>query len=158
MGQEGQVVGRHNGGDSAASGSDSAWADEWFDEGDPNHPDFDGLGAPAPITEMETWIILEYCDRGTLQSGIDKGFFRMQRTCRPPSEPNLAVVMATAIQLADALSYLHSRDIIHGGRSISAPTASAWLLWGLSHALSSPGCCAFAMRLSTLDGMRSILL
>mmetsp|Transcript_14760 Transcript_14760/g.44574 ORF Transcript_14760/g.44574 Transcript_14760/m.44574 type:complete len:866 (+) Transcript_14760:431-3028(+) len=112
--QEGQVVGRHNGGDSAASGSDSAWADEWFDEGDPNHPDFDGLGAPAPITEMETWIILEYCDRGTLQSGIDKGFFRMQRTCRPPSEPNLAVVMATAIQLADALSYLHSRDIIHG--------------------------------------------
>ena len=110
------MVSKHNVGSSMGSGaSASTWADDWFDEGDPNHPDFEGgCAAPALETEMETWIILEYCDRGTLQSGIDKGFFRLRRTCRPPSEPNLRVVLAIAIQLSGALTYLHSRDIIHG--------------------------------------------
>ena len=113
------MVGRHGGSTAAGSGSTSTWADDWvddwFDEGDPNHPEFEGGGgASEPVTEMETWIILEFCDCGTLQSGIDRGFFRQHRTCRPPSPPSLPVVLATALQMAEALSYLHGRDIIHG--------------------------------------------
>lgn len=135
--KEGTIISTHSDspfGQSTLESTPSGWEDEeWFDEGDPHNPTFDssrfgnnngsedGGGESSgmhqsntAIVEMQTWAILEYCDMGTLQSGVDKGLFRKERTCKPPSEPNMEVVLVTAAQLASAISYLHENDIVHG--------------------------------------------
>ena len=55
-----------------------------------------------------TWLVL-----------LLQGFFRRDRTSRPPSPPDAGAVISTALQLARAMKYLHAQDIIHG--------AACWL-------------------------------
>lgn len=61
---------------------------------------------------METWIVLELCNRGSLQDAIDKGAFRTQGTAQEGS-PNMINIMRTATEIAGAMTYLHSLDILH---------------------------------------------
>ncbi|KAL3138629.1 hypothetical protein ABBQ32_006391 [Trebouxia sp. C0010 RCD-2024] len=64
---------------------------------------------------QETWLLLEYCDKGSLQDGIEQGWFR-----RPPiktapvAAPDLGSILLTAQEIAAALAYLHSLDVLHG--------------------------------------------
>ena len=44
-------------------------------------------------TQMETWLVLEYCDRGTLQDLSDRGGFNQVREQLGKGyEPNLAFI------------------------------------------------------------------
>ncbi|KAK9811611.1 hypothetical protein WJX72_006916 [[Myrmecia] bisecta] len=74
----------------------------------------EGTGSlPRSQWIMETWIVLELCNRGNLQSIIDKGVFRSQRSVIAGGV-NLVWVMLTAAEIASAMAYLHSQDILHG--------------------------------------------
>ncbi|GFR42473.1 hypothetical protein Agub_g3381 [Astrephomene gubernaculifera] len=68
------------------------------------------------LVRHQTWLLMEYCDRGCLQDAIDRGWLRTSPSAEN-SAPRMDAVLATAIELASALSYLHSKDIVHGDLS-----------------------------------------
>lgn len=65
---------------------------------------------------IQTWIILEFCDKGCLQEAMDRGWLRTERSA-VSGGPNLAAVLATAREVASALAYLHSANVVHGDLS-----------------------------------------
>lgn len=69
-------------------------------------------GEPAHM--CETIMVQEYCDQGTLQAAVDKGRFRAKDSA---DAPDMALVVATAREIAGALKHLHSRNITHGDLS-----------------------------------------
>ncbi|KAL3143838.1 hypothetical protein ABBQ32_003662 [Trebouxia sp. C0010 RCD-2024] len=64
----------------------------------------------------ETWLLLEYCDKGSLQDAVDRGWFHTDKDGHISSKtkPNMHAIRATAHEIAGALSYLHSQDLLHG--------------------------------------------
>lgn len=60
---------------------------------------------------MQTWLVLEFCNRGCVADAVSKGWFRKQGS---RFEPDLKVILPTAREIAGALSYLHSKNILHG--------------------------------------------
>ncbi|KAG2501254.1 hypothetical protein HYH03_001061 [Edaphochlamys debaryana] len=86
---------------------------------------------PASLVRHQTWLIMEYCDRGCLQDAIDRGWLRTAPHILE-SPPRMDALLATAVELASALSFLHGKDIVHGDLSAwnvmlctSGSTASA---------------------------------
>eukprot|EP00210_Caulerpa_lentillifera_P007187 g6877.t1 len=58
-----------------------------------------------------TWIIMEYCDMGSLDHAIkERKFFATESG----NEPKLDFMILTAIDIAGAMRYLHDQRIIHG--------------------------------------------
>ena len=43
---------------------------------------------------------------------MDKGWFRMKPTIE--AAPNMAVILSTAAEIADAMGFLHSKGVMHG--------------------------------------------
>lgn len=94
--------------------------------------------APLPRKQlMETWLLLEFCNRGCLSDAVEKGWFRQPAAGGTPSRPSLqgekdgscessfsggltsplpdlAAILATAREVAAAMSYLHHKNILHG--------------------------------------------
>ncbi|KAF5842686.1 kinase-like domain-containing protein [Dunaliella salina] len=75
-------------------------------------------GGNSVVVEQpkQTWIIIEYCDRGSLQDAIDRGWLR-QNVQVLNSPPNLTDVIATSLEIVSALQFMHSQDIVHGDLS-----------------------------------------
>ncbi|WIA44433.1 hypothetical protein OEZ86_007193 [Tetradesmus obliquus] len=68
------------------------------------------------VTAGQTWMVLEYCDKGCLQDAVERGWLRQSRSC--VSGPvNLLAVLATAAEVAGGMALLHSNGIIHGDLS-----------------------------------------
>ncbi|KAG2487849.1 hypothetical protein HYH03_013566 [Edaphochlamys debaryana] len=65
---------------------------------------------------VQTWILMEFCDRGCLQEAIDRGWLRTERSALNGG-PNMPAVLATAREVASALAYLHSASVVHGDLS-----------------------------------------
>ncbi|KAK9838332.1 hypothetical protein WJX81_005126 [Elliptochloris bilobata] len=84
-------------------GNPKACADGEFpaDKADP----CDGV----PDCRMETWMLLEYCDRGNLDRAISSGLFR-----RRNGWPDLDGMLRCLIDIAAGMDYLHSLGVIHG--------------------------------------------
>ena len=61
----------------------------------------------------ETWLVMEFCDQGTLQDALDKNLLRA-KLASGEYGPDLPVIVHTAWEVASALHYLHSQGIIHG--------------------------------------------
>lgn len=59
---------------------------------------------------FETWLVLEFCDRGSLWKTIKKGVFTQNQTVAPL----LDHVLLSALDVANAMNYLHSLGITHG--------------------------------------------
>ncbi|PNW77428.1 hypothetical protein CHLRE_10g436100v5 [Chlamydomonas reinhardtii] len=68
------------------------------------------------LVRHQTWLIMEYCDRGCLQDAVDRGWLRVSSALES-SGPRMDAVLATAVELASALAFLHSKDIVHGDMS-----------------------------------------
>mmetsp|Transcript_35206 Transcript_35206/g.78353 ORF Transcript_35206/g.78353 Transcript_35206/m.78353 type:complete len:865 (-) Transcript_35206:387-2981(-) len=64
----------------------------------------------------ETWMIMEYADKGCLQDAIDRGWLLHKRSCLEGT-PSMEAVTATALEIASALRYLHTNDVVHGDLS-----------------------------------------
>ena len=50
---------------------------------------------------------LQYANHGTLGDAVDRGWLRQERTRASP--PSLPAVLATALEIAAALQYLHGQ-------------------------------------------------
>ncbi|GAX81182.1 hypothetical protein CEUSTIGMA_g8615.t1 [Chlamydomonas eustigma] len=64
----------------------------------------------------QTWMIMEYADRGCLQDAIDRGHLCADRF-NLSKGPNLQAVLATAHEIATAMRYLHQSSVVHGDLS-----------------------------------------
>ncbi|BDA44489.1 probable mitogen-activated protein kinase kinase kinase 11 at C-terminar half [Coccomyxa sp. Obi] len=60
----------------------------------------------------ELWLLMEYCDKGSVQEAVDKGWFRTKPTIEAP--PNMPVILATAAEIANAMAFLHAKGVMHG--------------------------------------------
>lgn len=65
------------------------------------------------MLEGQTWMVLEYCDRGCLQDAVDRGFL-LEGPAGPVSTLKL---LATAAEIAAGMLHLHSQGIVHGDLS-----------------------------------------
>ncbi|CAL8465638.1 g5174 [Coccomyxa elongata] len=61
----------------------------------------------------ETWLLLDYCDMGSLMDAISKAWFMSA----PKGPTNLPIVLATAKEMASGLAFLHSQGLVHGDLS-----------------------------------------
>ncbi|CAL8465702.1 g5238 [Coccomyxa elongata] len=73
----------------------------------------EGTPLDSALDSEETWLLLEYCDMGSLMDAVGKvGFLS------PPKGPaNLPIVVATALGMASGLAFLHSQGLMHGDLS-----------------------------------------
>lgn len=67
---------------------------------------------PAEGTDSYvTWIVMEYCDMGSLHSAIkNRVFFHSAESIKPM----LLSILLTARDIAQAMDYLHKQHIVHG--------------------------------------------
>ncbi|GBF88370.1 hypothetical protein Rsub_01082 [Raphidocelis subcapitata] len=68
----------------------------------------DGSGEGAGLHGWEVRLVLEYCDVGTLREALTRGALR-----RPDGRRDLAGVLATALDVARAMAFLHDNSIVH---------------------------------------------
>lgn len=61
---------------------------------------------------VECWLVREWCSRGCLTDAIMKGF--LQSDPNTKSGPDEVAVLATAAEVASALTYLHGQGYLHG--------------------------------------------
>ncbi|KAK9825995.1 hypothetical protein WJX74_003878 [Apatococcus lobatus] len=94
----------------------------------------------------ETWMVLEYCDKGSLQGAMDHGWLHQKG-----GRPNMQHILRCAIEIGGALRYLHSRSILHGDLTGSnvllcscARDSRGWICkvsdFGLSRVLDGDSC------------------
>mmetsp|Transcript_4521 Transcript_4521/g.13071 ORF Transcript_4521/g.13071 Transcript_4521/m.13071 type:complete len:751 (-) Transcript_4521:124-2376(-) len=60
---------------------------------------------------LETWIIMEFCSLGTLSDAVDRGWFRQKHSL---FEVDFKRILTAAKEIAAAMAYLHSQNILHG--------------------------------------------
>lgn len=65
--------------------------------------------------EGQTWLVMEYCNKGCLQDAIDKGWLRQEE--EEGGAPDLLTVILTAHEIAAGMHYLHQQGIVHGDLS-----------------------------------------
>ncbi|GAB4819737.1 hypothetical protein N2152v2_006783 [Parachlorella kessleri] len=58
----------------------------------------------------ETWMLLEYCDKGSLAESIKARRFLSRRT----GQPHLRAVLMCLADVARGMAYLHAQQIVHG--------------------------------------------
>ena len=75
-------------------------------------PKPDGSKETSVISEL--WLIAEFCNRGPLLTAIEKGMFLIKHNTNQFGQPNLIFVLQTLQEIAAAMQYLHSHDIVHG--------------------------------------------
>mmetsp|Transcript_3321 Transcript_3321/g.9610 ORF Transcript_3321/g.9610 Transcript_3321/m.9610 type:complete len:877 (-) Transcript_3321:642-3272(-) len=63
---------------------------------------------------QETWLLLEFCDRGSLQDAMDRGAFRPVRLGEEGSKADIEAIFATAKEIAAGMAYLHADNVLHG--------------------------------------------
>ncbi len=57
---------------------------------------------------VETWIVMKYCDRGSLRYAVAHGAFRKR------DKPDHLAILRTVREIANGMRYLHSRHFLHG--------------------------------------------
>ncbi|CAK0843031.1 unnamed protein product [Prorocentrum cordatum] len=65
------------------------------------------------------WIVQELCNMGTLHDAAERGWLRVKRKITAP--PDMATVLPTLRDIADAMAYVHDKSIIHAdlnGRNV----------------------------------------
>ena len=74
-----------------------------------------GVGHEHMETKVvsEIWLIGEFCNRGPLLTAIERGAFLTKPGARH-GQPNLIAVLQTLQEIAAAMQYLHSHNIVHG--------------------------------------------
>jgi serine/threonine protein kinase len=86
---------------------------------------------PAPARRPQSWLVLEFCDQGSLQEAIDDGRLRTSRDPRS-GQPDLPAIVACAAEIAAGMAHLHSAPeggVVHGDLSaynvlLSSPSSS----------------------------------
>ena len=67
-----------------------------------------------PYSQTQSrWCLPLHAGHHVSQGAIERGWFKTERS-RTRGKPALGPILATALELAEAMQYLHSRDIVHG--------------------------------------------
>uniref|UniRef100_A0A383WJZ4 Protein kinase domain-containing protein n=1 Tax=Tetradesmus obliquus TaxID=3088 RepID=A0A383WJZ4_TETOB len=69
-----------------------------------------GLVSPAGHACFEVWIAMELCDGGTLAEQVQRGFQYYPES----KQVDMELLLLLAIDIARALSYMHSEHVCHG--------------------------------------------
>ncbi|CAK0768637.1 hypothetical protein CVIRNUC_003584 [Coccomyxa viridis] len=69
-----------------------------------------------PHKKGEAWILLEFCGGGSLLQAVRKGTFK---DAAGRGGFNIARVVGTALEIAQGMDYLHSRDVLHSDLNCS---------------------------------------
>ncbi|GFH12753.1 mixed lineage protein kinase, partial [Haematococcus lacustris] len=64
----------------------------------------------------QTWIVMEMCNHGCLQDAVERGWLQ-DVPSSAQGKPKMSAIVATAYEIASALSYLHSHGVVHGDLS-----------------------------------------
>eukprot|EP00877_Chromochloris_zofingiensis_P008128 jgi/Chrzof1/3569/Cz13g00210.t1 len=72
-------------------------------------------GRQSSNSNAEAWMIMEYCDKGSLHKPVMAGRFRNKRT----GMPDMAIIYGCLLDIASGLEYLHFMDIIHADLKLS---------------------------------------
>lgn len=64
---------------------------------------------------VRTFVIMEFCDKGSLQDAIDRGWLRHE--CSQLSPMDFSQALTLAMDIAHAMAYLHDRGIVHADLS-----------------------------------------
>ncbi|KAK9828952.1 hypothetical protein WJX72_003004 [[Myrmecia] bisecta] len=59
---------------------------------------------------METWMVLEYCDKGSLEEALDNKWLHSHNV----GLPDMASIYRCLLDIAGGMDYLHSVSILHG--------------------------------------------
>lgn len=72
-----------------------------------------GSDPPNQVADgnMEAWLVMEFCDKGTLRDLIRNGFFFVDIV---EKEINMGCVIGTCQDIARGFQYLHEQCMIHG--------------------------------------------
>ncbi|KAK9837249.1 hypothetical protein WJX81_001439 [Elliptochloris bilobata] len=62
---------------------------------------------------QETWLLLDFCDRGCLIDAIERGWFTAECSLIR-GEIDYGRALALAAQIASAMAFLHANSIVHG--------------------------------------------
>lgn len=82
-------------------------------------PKLNALAARAGVSvggadkAQQTWIVQEYCNRGTVQDAIDTGALRSSHSAFEGG-PDVAAVLDVARQVARGCAALHAAGVVHG--------------------------------------------
>ena len=69
------------------------------------------MGTTETEDNYRTWIVMEFCDRGSLDQAIkNKVFFQDGHNL----QPRIRFMLLTALDIASAMTYLHKQNIVHG--------------------------------------------
>ena len=69
------------------------------------------MGTTETEDNYRTWIVMEFCDRGSLDQAIkNKVFFQDGHVL----QPKIRFMLLTALDIASAMIYLHKQNIVHG--------------------------------------------
>ena len=61
---------------------------------------------------QETYVVMEWCDRGSLESAVSEGVFHGgQAGCDQPAD--MPIVCATLLDISAGMAYLHRLHILH---------------------------------------------
>ncbi|KAK9864366.1 hypothetical protein WJX84_002590 [Apatococcus fuscideae] len=66
--------------------------------------------ASRRVPSVETWLIMEYCNSGTLRDAVERGWLRSPGISRPDSQK----VLHVAWEVASGLTCLHNLGLAHG--------------------------------------------
>ncbi|KAK9816932.1 hypothetical protein WJX72_007171 [[Myrmecia] bisecta] len=72
----------------------------------------------ALCSELRHPNIVQTFNKGSLATAIDAGWFRTERSLMT-GRPDMAAILTTAAEIASALAYLHSQNILHGDLTAS---------------------------------------
>ncbi|KAK9835662.1 hypothetical protein WJX74_005248 [Apatococcus lobatus] len=70
------------------------------------------LEGNSSVKIMQTWLVMEHCDQGSLSEAFESGRFQIGRS--KGAKADMKIVLELARQMADALAYVHSKGIVHG--------------------------------------------
>jgi serine/threonine protein kinase len=81
----------------------------------------------SPHSRFQVWLVLEYCDRGTLRDALDAGCF-----FSPTAGLNYPAILDTALDVARAMAHLHGLNVLHGDLKVGGQAGSGHRL-GAGH-------------------------
>lgn len=62
---------------------------------------------------QETFVVMEWCDRGSLESAVSDGVFHQHQPGLFEDQANMPTVCATLLDIAAGMAYLHKMHILH---------------------------------------------